>query len=786
MKTHRDNVLPVKMSGKGTSLKSIRRSRQTGQALPLGLAFVLVGMLGALVLFNTGQVAVDKQRLANASDSAAYSGMVWQARALNFQAYSNRAMVANQVSMGQAVSLASWANYAAQTSINARAVLGGIPFVGQFIATMATMIQTISESIVKPIAQGMVTVIGPINKAVALSQQTMFASSFGATPDIVRDVAKASDSRFTTDTAYSALGLTNNLSQWKNFTQTYTLDDISDMAERTKLVNDSRDPFSKARYWDFFDNFWVYSTPFTKHKVFREGETRLVMVDRGGEPAWEWMGMDTVALETRIWRPFRSSRRIEVPMGWGAAYANNNGENKIVVNECNRRSLRATDCQYFNRNDQTAELAVAQIDSLNSYTGINEFRSISQSIRDLDDGEAVLRLKAEVSMDLDTVKSSDKVINNREPFVTPMVSPADKLSSISVAEVYYRRPEAYRATSSSKVRLEPANGYNPYWDVRLAPVETSERLIALGLRGDTGGNVLPGGENAEALANYEAPDADSESGQKDSTQEEQATNLPSYAGVSVASAMGLSGAQADAVSAVVAGAPTEFVASAIEGYVPVEEIKSTIKEELEEEVKAAALNFLRAAWNSAVDQASPGVQSAVNTAEQAATGAVALAEDLSEKFETMREEVQREFQAELESRVGEYEEALKPVLEDLVTFSTNFNGLRNEINSYGENSQGDSRAPAALRNELIDLGEDIAAQRAELDRLKSELLTTMTNYLIDRISYHGRDLFDEAMPFDQMAEITNFLLDDYLETPPELRGEVNVDEQLPWGEDNEI
>ena len=756
--------------------------------MPLGLAFILVGMLGGLVLFNTGQVAVDKQRLANAADSAAYSGMVWQARALNFQAYSNRAMVANQVSLGQAVSLNSWAEYARQTSINAQIVLGPIPYVGQFVTTMSQIIQQISQYFIKPIARGMISVIGPINQAVAASQQAMFASSFGATPDIVRDIAKASDSRFSADTAYSALGLAKNLSEWSEFTQTYTLDDTENMLERTEVVNESRDEFTETRYWDFFDNFWVYSTPFTKHKIFREGESRLVMVSAEGEDAeWEWMAVDTVALETRIWRPFRRSRDVEIPMGWGSAYANSNGGNKVVVRNCSRNGFanQPEACKYVDRNNDTAEVAISQIDDVSNYTGLNEFRSISESIKELDDGEAVLRLKTEMSMEIDAVTSSDKYINNREPFATPMISPGSTLSSISVAEVYYRRPEAY-ASPTASVRLEAANGYNPYWDVRLAPVDKVDRVAALTMRGDLGGGTLPGGVSAEALANYVPPESEGEAGEEGESNGGEQSNLPEYSDITIAAAMGLSGAEADAAIALANGAPEEFIASAIEGFVPVDEITEIIEDELKTQVQEAATNFLESLWNDTLDSAPAGVQQVVDGAVVAAEDAVELAEDLSERFETMREQVQIEFAAELEAQVTSYEEVLVPIVALIGDLTGEFNRVTNEIRNYGENSSGDSRAPLTLRNELIGIQADIDAQRAELDQLKAELKTTMTNYLIDRIAHYGGDLFPELMPFDQMASITDFLLEDYLETPVELRDDVNVDELLPWGEDNDI
>jgi hypothetical protein len=44
--------------------------------------------------------------LQNAADGVAYSVAIPEARDLNFMAYTNRAMVANEVAIGQAVGLA--------------------------------------------------------------------------------------------------------------------------------------------------------------------------------------------------------------------------------------------------------------------------------------------------------------------------------------------------------------------------------------------------------------------------------------------------------------------------------------------------------------------------------------------------------------------------------------------------------------------------------------------------------------------------------------------------------
>jgi hypothetical protein len=85
--------------------------RQCGQALVLGIFFLLAGLAGTYFLFNTGQVITEKSRLVTAADAVAYGAGVMQARALNFDAYGNRALVANEVLIAQMVSLSSWSQY---------------------------------------------------------------------------------------------------------------------------------------------------------------------------------------------------------------------------------------------------------------------------------------------------------------------------------------------------------------------------------------------------------------------------------------------------------------------------------------------------------------------------------------------------------------------------------------------------------------------------------------------------------------------------------------------------
>ncbi len=91
----------------------IRSSRkyQSGQAIVFGILFLGVVLMSLLILFNQGQLIKHRVQLENAADATAYTQAKLAARNLNFAAYTNRAMVANEVSIGQMVSLLSWAKH---------------------------------------------------------------------------------------------------------------------------------------------------------------------------------------------------------------------------------------------------------------------------------------------------------------------------------------------------------------------------------------------------------------------------------------------------------------------------------------------------------------------------------------------------------------------------------------------------------------------------------------------------------------------------------------------------
>lgn len=80
---------------------------QQGQASIFILALIGVVLVSAIFLYQAGRLTSEKMELQNAADAAAYGASVLEARSLNFCAYTNRAMVANEVAIGQVVGLLS-------------------------------------------------------------------------------------------------------------------------------------------------------------------------------------------------------------------------------------------------------------------------------------------------------------------------------------------------------------------------------------------------------------------------------------------------------------------------------------------------------------------------------------------------------------------------------------------------------------------------------------------------------------------------------------------------------
>jgi len=252
------------------------QEQQFGQAMVFVVLFLGVVTLSLVFLYKAGKITSEKMQLQNAADAAAYSVSLTEARDLNFMAYTNRAMVANEVAIGQLVGMASWAAHwesfgfyldAYYQSIIepliSAASLGTATAPVRTVFTLASSVFKTTGSLFLALFENMgnigATVMHTINKVYGVVQTGYHYASIlygiSAYIDVVEDNApnaKISDFGMMALIAHT-LTYTDIIPGYDSFIKTYKPTD-ADMAEGYErfaaVVNGSRDEFSRHRGWE--------------------------------------------------------------------------------------------------------------------------------------------------------------------------------------------------------------------------------------------------------------------------------------------------------------------------------------------------------------------------------------------------------------------------------------------------------------------------------------------------------------------------------------------------------
>ena len=280
---------------------------QRGQALVFTLLFTASAGLVALMLFNSGMLANTKTKLQNAADAAAYSAAVLQARDNNFSAYSNRAMVANQVAVAQLVSLKSFADDAALT----RGRMDGAPWALDFAHWAlpaksplwdAALDVKVSEaaSAIDKMAGPAVTALDKLIFAFMEAERIHSAATAVQIPFVAGDVITRNDSDATLSSSAFMIGdATFRIKKWSdNFAKRYSANDTTPEADRfANVVVDqgSTDSFIRNRD-SLLPASWA-----SKHKIcFLEIDFTWYTFEHGGgtllsSDKHSWMALDATA-----------------------------------------------------------------------------------------------------------------------------------------------------------------------------------------------------------------------------------------------------------------------------------------------------------------------------------------------------------------------------------------------------------------------------------------------------------------------------------------------------------
>lgn len=429
------------------------RRRHRGQALVMMLA-LLASMIGGLVLvLNTGQLVNDKIRLTNAADAAAYSAALWQARSLNFQAYVNRAMLANEVAIAQLVSLRSWSRYVDTLASNASTAAQFIPPLAAPVRALATGWNRVDALLARslPELEGGLSFWN--NSILARTQAVAHVSAPVAAAELVTEVARANEPRARASRAQPLLQARNGQRWLNGFTKQYQRGG-GDLRRFSSLVLDSRDGFSRERRGNL-------PVPLPLLSVKRRGGTELI-----GE--YSWQGMDTLSAHVNLLLSHQ-----EIPLGWGAA------QQRHPRHPSNRRGEHGGS---WSDNPRASRLGRATLRAAIDYQGLPQVRDV---VNPLSVAPRTLVYSVALELPGESISSVDRLLMpagiatfDGAPESAAPDYAAGALHALATAEVYFQRPVA-RVDG----RTEYPSLFSPYWQARLAPTPAAERQLTALTRG---------------------------------------------------------------------------------------------------------------------------------------------------------------------------------------------------------------------------------------------------------------------------------------------------------------
>lgn len=490
-------------------------NRERGHATMLTIILFGVLSLAGVGMYNTGLMTTDKVRLQTVSDSAAYSVAQVVARDMNFKAYTNRAMVANQVAVAQVVGLASWTKMLRNAGQNFNRVttpLQAIPYVGAVIRVLGQIIEQttrIFDEAIAAITPILVAAEEAVLTAISAAQIAHHGLTLGLGQAALEDVVSGSDPSINTSSVITNTAMwTSFFNAWgnkqvlispppKNRLNTNDRRARERMEEFRTVTEESRDGFTRRRTYSWFEVSWLWPAQFRVRKF--GGSDLMPNPSNDRNFNFNWTAMDVVGVETRTWnfRRFRwGSWRETLPFGYGAAHALTTGNTYFYRNQWNsRRENQYVWGDGVREMPMNANIAQTRYgnNNLQRSGGLRPFFDLRDRGRVPQDDLNVKILLTKGSGD---VGSWERTIVAAGGTVTPLINSqerggmvGDRMASLAKAGVYFSRDHdpSFRS-SGSRVDLRGTDAgrrrdfgdlYNPYWQVRLLPPTLAERTLAL-------------------------------------------------------------------------------------------------------------------------------------------------------------------------------------------------------------------------------------------------------------------------------------------------------------------
>lgn len=387
-------------------------------------------------------------RIATAADAAAYSAATVEARALNYSAYATRAIIANQVALAQALSLASWTNYFADLWVNvdhASERLGELLPPDDLIRWAQLQATLVGEGYAsayggvdpREIAQyvnhgaaAAITAADLASQGLELSESLVrqslragdFAGSAGRQLQIAAEAAKISDES-------ARVSINPGTHGFDSFLKRYGGDERGRLAD---VVRRSRDDFSRQRQWTLRNLLGFLGS----RRLERTGGTDLQDFDH-------WAAVDDFTYRDNGGL-FSGSTEDTVARGW--------------TNVGSAPESGSLSTQY---------LLPALFSGLPSIVDIGSLDSGRPTT-----GLSVLATKPRAPAL--SAEAAAKAHPSGRLAVFDGRMPGNVVAALSRAEVFFERPD-----DRADGRSERGNLFDPYWRVRLVtPVPADHRYAA--------------------------------------------------------------------------------------------------------------------------------------------------------------------------------------------------------------------------------------------------------------------------------------------------------------------
>ncbi len=439
-------------------LSPFARSPARGAVVIIGLAVIATACVLAIAISQSAIFTNDKARSLAVADAAAKSVATWYAQILNYDAYSNRAIAANEIMMAQAVTLVAWTQYVQRLSTNAGTVASVVPALRP-VAEMIREVSTVSLQLARAGAMTEVPLRSAYTRALQNSQQIMHAAAtpFGAQA-LVNEVIWTADPRF-----FGRIIPSSDISAFSSFSKANS---GADRRELANLVRRAQDSFSQGRATDQR----LYLMPTTGciptsidrafGKLIRRGGTWFTSDYRDIEAA------DTLSIHTwrrrSRWNRTCGSIGESIPLGWGASDATS------------KRAGIREDPASVSANGGAFSRAKSSLVSIPGYLGLSPTRALSAALAQARQNASV-RVPVLVRLPADKVTqltASKKLLADSSKPLT------GQIWSLAVGETYFLRPID---TLSDPATREFANLFSPFWGARLVGPTTQDRAIALAI-----------------------------------------------------------------------------------------------------------------------------------------------------------------------------------------------------------------------------------------------------------------------------------------------------------------